>query len=340
MIGNLFFALSFIGSIGVSNIGTNVGLQVKSLEDFETSVGVAKEIDFHLQSSLLPYLYNCIMYDYANGYNILHSGNVNDAYVYAYPSSYLYDSSYSFKINYNISETNNGYTVLALFPCWQIDRFYYTNADNEQVTLFDSYCHVKGGLTFTNARPSIVASGISVNPAFSHLSMTSWIAFPNSDNFVDWFNYDLDTLHNGYDGFANPTPIIFSGCNYGYYFTMETADFNSSNWSLDLTFSFFTPLVKNYSSNGYSVGYETGYNQGVKDGSDVGYTNGYNQGYQDGLTITSYSDLGKLFGVIADTPIMLLRSIFSFELFGMNVFVAIMSLLTGLVVLYIVRKIL
>ena len=92
-------------------------------------------------------------------------------------------------------------------------------------------------------------------------------------------------------------------------------------------------------STAYNDGYSSGYKDGLTDGENSGYQNGYNEGYQSGITISNMGDLGTLFGLIADVPIMMLRSVFNFDLFGMNVFIAIMSLLSGLVVLYVIKKI-
>lgn len=58
-------------------------------------------------------------------------------------------------------------------------------------------------------------------------------------------------------------------------------------------------------------------------------------GIGGGTTDTSW--LG-LFSSIADTPILILRSFFDFDLFGMNLLVVVLSLITGVIVFTLVRK--
>ena len=91
--------------------------------------------------------------------------------------------------------------------------------------------------------------------------------------------------------------------------------------------------------NGYNAGYEQGKNDGYQNGLSVGNQQGYQTGYADGLAFaTQNSTFNSLFGAIADTPVIFLRSLFNFDLFGMNMFIIIMSLITGLIVIYIVKK--
>lgn len=97
---------------------------------------------------------------------------------------------------------------------------------------------------------------------------------------------------------------------------------------------------------GYSDGQSAGYNTGYTEGQSAGYTEGYRVGSQDGYREGYYAgislsgnDFHSLFNAIADTPILMIRSLFNFDLFGMNVFVAIMTMLTGIVVIYVVKKV-
>ena len=60
---------------------------------------------------------------------------------------------------------------------------------------------------------------------------------------------------------------------------------------------------------------------------------------QFGITLGNQATFTGLFGAIADTPIIMLRSLFNFDLFGMNMFIIIMSLITGIIVIYVVKKV-
>lgn len=146
-----------------------------------------------------------------------------------------------------------------------------------------------------------------------------------------WFAYSWDTEFGALsDSWDMNKPVIM--CSpYTYVFHSSASQYN-----VDFYYLSFSNLMP---EGNWQSGYNSGYKTGLKDGESTGYGNGYNDGYQDGLTLSDYGSLGGLFGTIADTPIIMIKSLFNFELFGMNVFVAIMSLLTGLIVLYIVKKI-
>lgn len=96
--------------------------------------------------------------------------------------------------------------------------------------------------------------------------------------------------------------------------------------------------------NGYNTGYDTGYNTGYDIGLNAGYDNGYNQGYENGKTdgistANDYTFLG-LFGAVADTPVMMIRSLFNFDFFGVNLLTVVLSLFTGVILFYLLRKLL
>lgn len=93
-----------------------------------------------------------------------------------------------------------------------------------------------------------------------------------------------------------------------------------------------TPLI----SNDYSTGYNQGYQIGYSDGNRIGYENGYRNGVND--TYATDNSFFHLFGAIADTPILMLRSLFDFDLFGINVLVAVLSLLTAIITAWVIRK--
>lgn len=87
----------------------------------------------------------------------------------------------------------------------------------------------------------------------------------------------------------------------------------------------------------YTDGFNNGYATGYKDGE----SNGWRNGYAEGLNVSSgaNADIKNLFGVLADTPIRFLKDMFSFELFGMNVAVVILSCLTAIVMFTLIKKI-
>lgn len=99
--------------------------------------------------------------------------------------------------------------------------------------------------------------------------------------------------------------------------------------------------IGNY-ERGYIEGQATGFISGYQDGRSDGYSTGYTLGYNQGVVVGSEgnNDFGfiNLFGAIADTPIMMLYSLFNFDLFGVKVLTVILSLFTGLMLVFVIRK--
>lgn len=170
--------------------------------------------------------------------------------------------------------------------------------------------------------------------------------------------------HNNYTRKdSNNNVSVYLNGDSNDYIISEGA-FYYNNWSTGFwTLDFHAKLLpSNYGASGdYDLGYSQGYNNGSRVGYDKGYdagesagsqqgytqgytagytqgeTDGYNEGFDDasGSNYTFFS----LFGAIADTPIMFLRQLLGFEVFGVQAISILMSMLTGCIVLYLVRKI-
>lgn len=85
-------------------------------------------------------------------------------------------------------------------------------------------------------------------------------------------------------------------------------------------------------SYAYGQGYTSGYAQGNKDG--------YSKGYSDARDFYQQSsDFQDLFSAVADTPLRFLYGLFSFDLFGTSVLVIVLTLLTGIAVFGIIKKV-
>lgn len=123
---------------------------------------------------------------------------------------------------------------------------------------------------------------------------------------------------------------------------------------------FTTDLYK----TGYQNGYAEGYNQGYHNGEDYGYETGYNdfkgseeytealdnayesgvdygdqQGYIRGLSEDNPYTFRALFGAIADTPILFIRQLLGFEVFGVEAIAILMTMVTGCLILFVFRRI-
>lgn len=124
----------------------------------------------------------------------------------------------------------------------------------------------------------------------------------------------------------------------------ERPNFSTGYYTVSLTFYVADPVAYETQLNSYGDGYTTGLSDGYQNGKLTGYDEGYQVGkgvgYQEGINAVqnNYGFL-KLFGTIADTPIMMLRRMFSFDLFGTSMLAVVLTLFTGLLILKIVKHI-
>lgn len=145
---------------------------------------------------------------------------------------------------------------------------------------------------------------------------------------MDTTQRNLFTLHNSYSFRHDMGDEI----DYIIYFWLNN-EYEYEFYNSDASYQ-----------SGYSKGYIQGYNEGDAEGNADGYSRGYDDGYYvgktDGITESNdYSFLG-LFGAIADTPVMMIRSLFNFDFFGVNLLTIVLSLFTGIILFYLLRKLL
>ena len=79
------------------------------------------------------------------------------------------------------------------------------------------------------------------------------------------------------------------------------------------------------------------YNLGYENGKKDTYLDAYNKGYEEGLAVAE-NDFFSLFTGIADTPFMIITSLLSFEIFGVNAFVVLFSILTICIIIWLIKK--
>lgn len=79
------------------------------------------------------------------------------------------------------------------------------------------------------------------------------------------------------------------------------------------------------------------YNLGYENGKKDTYLDAYNKGYEEGLSVAE-NDFFSLFTGIADTPFMIITSLLSFEIFGVNAFVVLFSILTICIIIWLIKK--
>lgn len=163
---------------------------------------------------------------------------------------------------------------------------------------------------------------------------------------LDDYSYDFDERD------YNVIPVMFDSS----YIYVSKDDGNMGDFHSHASYVKFINERDKYSNSvyygngfddGYSSGYNTGYDDGVAEGSSVGYGEGfdegkdvgYTQGYNAGAESANHYTFGALFASIADTPVLIFRQLFSFDLFGVSALTVILSLFTVLVVLFVAKKI-
>lgn len=89
---------------------------------------------------------------------------------------------------------------------------------------------------------------------------------------------------------------------------------------------------------GYTSGYDNGYSKGYADGHDSGYNTGYSDGYTNGVQVddTAFTIFNGIL-TIGMIPINVFLAIFDFNILGINISNFIMSLLTVLVTIWVIR---
>lgn len=117
--------------------------------------------------------------------------------------------------------------------------------------------------------------------------------------------------------------------------SQESSEFNLYNgevWTIFTKDFMYFNQDKTY-EQGYFVGKDVGY----RDGETNGYASGYAQGYASGV-LTAENDFDSLFSGIANTPITILHSVLSFDIFGINIFNIIFSILTLLLLIWLIKR--
>lgn len=160
-------------------------------------------------------------------------------------------------------------------------------------------------------------------------------------NYVGVF--DFDTFGFGGDGSAMVSTSLDDGVptSFGEFLFVFDIPYvsNKFQFGLDVCFLNFDnesesiEAIRSY-QRGYDVGSSSGYKQGFNDGQEEGYQ----IGKQDGLQSANQGSWFNLFGAIADTPIRMLHGLFNFDLFGISVLSVVLTMLTALIVIGLIKK--
>lgn len=211
--------------------------------------------------------------------------------------------------------------------------------------LFD-ISYVDGNITYTgtffafgyNSNELMVLSNFHNCNVFFQLSYRN----EDTDNLVHYlpFNYSYFTADRLDETYTNsnlsPNDSIYYECRF-YLLNASTYD--------NIVVADGTTAYENSGEGQYNAGYEIGFDSGYNTGKTDGYTDGYNAGKTDGYTQGYNTALNthdfsftNLFASISDTPILMIRRMFSFGIFGVSAISILLSLFTCLIFIKIIKK--
>lgn len=162
------------------------------------------------------------------------------------------------------------------------------------------------------------------------------LSVSDSYNFKSYFG---NTSYNS-NGFwqVSSNYLMFNLSKSSQYFTIIL---NHSYVLNDLdTFNAYQEGYLDGRHEGYDEGYSEGKSDGLSEGEDIGFSHGKEVGIQEGVNQAHTYTFANLFGAIADTPVLIVRSLFNFDFFGVNMLYVVLSLFTALILFFILRKLL
>lgn len=155
----------------------------------------------------------------------------------------------------------------------------------------------------------------------------------NPTGLVEAFVVDNTSFKNGVFEFVPDYDC------YGFIVTFGPTR-SASGWTEGKTIFFDDLNVYAESSNYYSLlvnSYNEGYFYGQKVGYDEGYRVGNNKGYADGQASQGDYTFFGLISSVVDAPLSVFRTMFNFEILGMNLSSFLLSLFSISVILCVVK---
>lgn len=322
MLTHLIGAIGCVFAIGVSSVG--VSKNAPRSNEYRTNIlDYTLNYNLELDSTLVDSVgesYTCLIpisYDYSNATMVF------NPYTPPY-SNFGYQPSVESNYTSMLSAVNRltGYDMMIYFAIT------YVGTAHSEYRVFTSYVF-----------------GYQWNGYFTTYDENDFCGNSFVDNDSQWNELFRDSRSLFYGSYDVNHQYNFSTC----YFMGTYSDTPEDTLYLTWNLNYHVDAVTNQDYiNGYNSGYHDGYNNGYSDGMNDestlndeyqrGYTIGYNQGIND-ATPLQVSFLGVL-GAIADTPVLIIRNLFSFEFFGISALAVFMTLLTALIVIYFVRKVL
>lgn len=262
-------------------------------------------------------------------------------------------------LNITQNNVNVDYVVLpsSRATSYEFVKFFYST-DNTSHFVAD----MRFDLSFdTNLNEYLqISYDVDFSNGYCYYAQESWLQNNyNVSAYSVTYLYDF-SLASMVNYWISPNLILGTGEMSGYGFGGDS-DVLNFTWDSTHNYALFSRvyfyLLNDLDSDlqdtymdgydqGYGTGYDTGYQDGYEnggsesyqDGYDNGYITGYNIGKSDGISISQYS-FGSLFASISDTPILMIRRLFGFELFGTSLITVFVSLFTALVILMILKTV-
>lgn len=145
-----------------------------------------------------------------------------------------------------------------------------------------------------------------------------------------WY-YEESLENYGLQGYNAPLNVYYNGIE---------------RWGIGVL-SDLKALKLSVPDTSYSVGFNDGYNLGLRDNKDLskfykdgynsGYVLGYNKGKNDGIEMTHTYTFDRLLSAVFDVPIKAFMGLTNFEVLGVNLSGFYLSLLTACAVLVVVK---
>ena len=155
-----------------------------------------------------------------------------------------------------------------------------------------------------------------------------------SPTYSGWVNQNIKVYDCDSDDFIEYfVPTTFNNLTY----SIDSVDFQNFLDYLSAYLGYYennsSDIVYNYAyQQGYDSGYSAGRLVGDGQGYDLGYQNGYSQGVLDNTNIP------VLLLSLADIPFSVFSQIWNFEIFGLNIYYLVVSLISLAILLWIIKN--
>lgn len=243
------------------------------------------------------------------------------------------------RFNFSSSGTNSSLTLVTTYLYDEFTDFYVTGLSVRWTGITICNLTFSSGILFS--KDSTGLSNYDIDYTLSQINnfYVTWRVSCTSSSgsyiwtFIPIFYYNLvsDTSNT-----FNEVTLTDIQQSYTSTYGTTYSGVMVNTGSVSASYLFY---LLNYASNWDDEIYDNGYSAGLSDGTSAGYSDGYGVGYNAGLNAQGVNaNFLSLFGAIADTPVYIIRSLFSFDIFGTTALTIFMSLLTVIIVVHFVRK--